>query len=75
MKLEDYFSYLNASDQLYEMLGIEKEEETEKCINFNEDLKKIKENLLYCKTCGFIYEKNIQDDTNKLKYKINQLGL
>ena len=69
MQADDFISYLAATDQLDEFLGLKKEDEQEKCINCSSELKKIKETLLYCKNCGLIYEKN--NNNKKLIYKTN----
>ena len=75
MKLDDYISYLASIDQLDELLGMEKVEENEKCINCSSELVKIKETLLYCKNCGCTYEHNENDDNKRLTYKLSQLGI
>ena len=73
MKLDDFVSYLAATDQLDDFLGI-KEEEKEKCLNCNNELVQIKENILHCKNCGCVYEHNTKDEEKKLVYKTRQIG-
>ena len=73
MKLDDFVSYLASTDQLDDFLGI-KEEEKEKCLNCNNELAQINENILCCENCGCVYEHNTKDEEKKLVYKARQIG-
>lgn len=53
---DDFISYMVATDQLDEFLGIK--ENIVKCPNCLEDLYIYERNLLYCKKCKFMFEHN-----------------
>ena len=65
MKADDFFSYLVATDQLDEFLGLK--ENILKCPNCEEELYIYERNLLYCKKCKFIFEHNKEEKLSNKK--------
>ena len=52
MKVDDLFSYLIATDQLDDTLGLKN---IEKCPKCNEELYIYDNNILYCKRCKYMF--------------------
>lgn len=59
MKTDDFMSYLSATNQLDEFLGLR--ENIVKCPNCGEDLYIYERNLFFCKKCKFMYEHNKEE--------------
>lgn len=54
IQTDDFMSYLAATDQLDEFLGLK--ENILKCPNCKEDLYIFEKGLFYCKKCKFMFE-------------------